>query len=133
MAIRPISNAQLTTKNNNIHQEVPARVLLLRESRKRRIGIESRKTKTGAQRREIGKIATTYLVPPSTGDCRLLSGTLVLALGLNEALPLEFCDGALPDVLLPVGAELTVEVMGLSGRQSKRAYVVEQFTTQAVR
>lgn len=48
----------------------------------------------------------------------------MLALGLNEALPLEFCDGALPD------AELTVEAMGLSGRQSKRAYVVEQFTTQ---
>ena len=66
-------------------------------------------------------------MPPSTGDCLLLSGTLVLALGLNEALPLEFCDGALPD------AELTVEAMGLSGRQSKRAYVVEQFTTQAVR
>lgn len=68
-------------------------------------------------------------MPPSTGDGRLLSGTLVLALGLNEALPPEFCDGALLDVLLPVGAELTVEAMGLSGRQSKRAYVVEQFTT----
>lgn len=75
------------------------------------------------------KRKTTYLVPPSTGECRRLSGTLVLALGLNDALPVGFCDEALPDALLPVDTELTVEAIRLSGGQSKRTHVVEQHTT----
>lgn len=78
------------------------------------------------------KKRTTYLGPPSTGEGRRLSGTLVLALGLNEALPVGFCDEALPDVLLPVDTELTVEAIRLSGRQSKRSHVVEPYTTQAL-
>lgn len=78
------------------------------------------------------KKKTTYLGPPSTGEGRRLSGTLVLALGLNEALPVGFCDEALPDALLPVDAELTVEAIRLSGRQSKQSHVVEPYTTQAL-
>lgn len=78
------------------------------------------------------KKRTTYLGPPSTGEGRRLSGTLVLALGLNEALPVGFCDEALPDALLPVDAELTVEAIRLSSRQSKRSHVVEPYTTQAL-
>lgn len=53
--------------------------------------------------------------PPSAGEGRRLSGTLVLALGLNEALPVGFCDEALPDALLPVDTE--VEAIRLSGRR----------------
>lgn len=75
---------------------------------------------------------TTYLGPPSTGEGRRLSGTLVLALGLNEALPVGFCDEALPDALLPVDTELTVEAIRLSGRQSEQSHVVEPYTTQAL-
>ena len=82
--------------------------------------------------KDIQRNLTTYLAPPSTGDWRRLSGTLVLALGLKEVLPLEFCEvcTALPDALLPVGVELTVEAMGLGVRQSKRAHVVKQDTTR---
>lgn len=56
----------------------------------------------------------------------------MLALDLNEVLPLEFCEvcTALPDALLPVGVELTVEAMGLGVRQSERAHVVKQDTTR---
>ena len=44
----------------------------------------------------------------------------MLALGLNEVLPLGFCEvfTALPDALLPVGVELTVEDIGHGYRQS---------------